>query len=74
MVDLNFIMLDLNDGNGETVKIPQHHILDFGGKLMNINILETVGFLTRCSFDERFREPIISLGGIQTLAELFLVS
>ena len=41
---------------------------------MNINILETVGLLTRCSFDERYREPIISLGGVQTLAEFLLVS
>ena len=41
---------------------------------MNINILETIGLLTRCSFDERYREPIISLGGVQTLAEFLLVS
>ena len=41
---------------------------------MNINIVETVGLLTRCSFDEKYRDPIISLGGVQTLAELLLVS
>ena len=41
---------------------------------MNINIVETVGLLTRCSFDERYRDPIISLGGVQSLAELLLVS
>ena len=40
---------------------------------MNINIVETVGLLTRCSFDEKYRDPIISLGGVQTLAELLLV-
>ena len=41
---------------------------------MNINIVETVGLLTRCSFDEKYRDPIISLGGVQSLAELLLVS
>ena len=41
---------------------------------MDINIVESVGLLTRCSFDERYRETIISLGGIQTLAELFMVA
>ena len=41
---------------------------------MSINIVETVGLLTRCSFDERYRDPIISLGGVQSLAELLLVS
>ena len=40
---------------------------------MSLAIVESVGLLTRCSFDERYRQPIISLGGIQTLAELFLV-
>ena len=40
---------------------------------MNINIVETVGLLTRCSFDEKYRDPIISLGGVQSLAELLLV-
>ena len=58
----------------ETLDIPRHNFLDFGGKLMNINIVETVGLLTRCSFDEKYRDPIISLGGVQSLAELLLVS
>ena len=58
----------------ETLDIPRHNFLDFGGKLMNINIVETVGLLTRCSFDEKYRDPIISLGGVQTLVELLLVS
>ena len=67
--------VDLTDGNVESqLQIPQHNILDFGGKLMEINLVETVGLLTRCSFDERYRDPIISLGGVQALAELLLVS
>ena len=43
------IQLLSSDVGGDTpVQIPQRNILDFGGKVMNINIVETVGLLTRC--------------------------
>ena len=67
-------IVDLTDVTESQLQIPQHNILDFGGKLMEINLVETVGLLTRYSFDERYRDPIISLGGVQALAELLLVS
>ena len=67
-------IVDLTDVTESQLQIPQHNILDFGGKLMEINLVETVGLLTRCSFDERYRDPIISLGGVQALGELLLVS
>ena len=59
-------IVDLTDVTESQLQIPQHNILDFGRKLMEINLVETVGLLTRCSF--------ISLGGVQALAELLLVS
>ena len=67
-------IIDLTEVTESQLQIPQHNILDFGGKLMEINLVETVGLLTRYSFDERYRDPIISLGGVQALAELLLVS
>ena len=67
-------IVDLTEVTESQLQIPQHNILDFGGKLMEINLVETVGLLTRYSFDERYRDPIISLGGVQALAELLLVS
>ena len=47
---------------------------DKGKRNLVIRIGETVSTLTKCSFDQRYREPIISLGGIEALAELVQVS
>ena len=62
----------------DKVKIPRHNFLDIGGdsfnKNLSINIVEAVSTLTRCSFDQRYREPIILFGGIEALAELIRVS
>ena len=62
----------------DTVEIPQHNFLDIGGEnfnnSLNINIVEAVSTLTRCSFDQQYREPIILFGGIEALAELLKVS
>jgi hypothetical protein len=61
----------------DKVKIPRHNFLDIGGESFNtslsINIVEAVSTLTRCSFDQRYREPIILFGGIEALAELIKV-
>ena len=62
----------------DKVEIPRHNFLDIGGEnfnnSLNINIVEAVSTLTRCSFDQRYREPIILFGGIEALAELIKVS
>ena len=62
----------------DKVEIPRHNFLDIGGEnfnnRLNINIVEAVSTLTRCSFDQRYREPIILFGGIEALAELLKVS
>ena len=56
------------------LRIPAKHFLtiDFNHQL-SIDIADSVSILTRCSFDERYREPIIRYGGIQSLAELVKV-
>ena len=43
-------------------------------KRLDINIIESVSTLTKCSFDQRYREPILLLGGIETIAELIMVN
>ena len=43
-------------------------------KRLDINIIESVSTLTKCSFDQRYREPILLLGGIETIAELIKVN
>ena len=56
------------------LRIPAKHFLTIDyNKQVCISIAESVATLTRCSFDERYREPIISYGGIQSLAELVKV-
>ena len=53
-------------------------MLDIGkensSKRLDINIIESVSKLTKCSFDQRYREPILLLGGIETIAELIKVN
>ena len=62
----------------DKVEILRHNLLDIGresfNKSLSINIVEAVSTLTRCSFDQRYREPIILFGGIEALAELIKVS
>ena len=59
------------------LEIPLHNMLDIGiensSKSLDINIVESVLTLTKCSFDQRYREPILLLGGIETIAELIQV-
>ena len=74
----NLYILDFEKTqSGNKLQIPRRNFLDLGGenfnRSVNINIVETVSMLTRCSFDQRYREPIILLGGIEALAELIKV-
>ena len=44
------------------------------GTMVSLAIEETLAVLTRCSFEENHRQPILNLGGVPALAELVQVS